>query len=179
MDNTWAPRPVRGTLRPMTRTRRESWLLSDPATTLSEILDREEAAQGRTLVAYVGEDPEKVIAVRSLPTPAPYLGDDESAADEALEELRAQLLAIAEEIAPGRIFADGRWGAMHGTLVTVVCRDGYVVSTADEMQFYPAWRYTNHFTIAFAGDVFAVTPHGWTSTLTEACGLHPALPALG
>lgn len=163
----------------MTKTKQERWLLGDPATTLSEILRMGKAELGRTIIAYVGEDPEEVLGIRSLPTPEPYRGDDRIEDYEAMHVLSTQVGEIAEQLVPPRAYDGERWSAMHGTLVTVVCRDGYVVSTDEEMQFYPAWLYSNHLTIALAGDVFAVTPHGWTSTLTEACGLLPTLPRLG
>ncbi|MCK0112546.1 hypothetical protein MWU75_10385 [Ornithinimicrobium sp. F0845] len=89
--------------------------------------------------------------------------------------LESQMQAIATDLAPLRTFDGERWSEMDGGLVTVVCREGRVVSTADEHQFFPAWRYSNHMTAAFDGDIFAVTPHGWTGTLSEACGLVPAL----
>lgn len=153
----------------------EPWRLDDPQQILTEILDRAGRKPGLTHIAYVSGDPQRLRGVRTLATPTPYRGSDECAADEALSALSDQVREVAIDLVPERTYDSDRWSAMEGCLVTVVCREGRVVSTADESQFITAWRYSNHFTVAFAGDVFAVTPHGWTGALREACGLLPSL----
>jgi hypothetical protein len=65
---------------------------------------------------------------------------------------------------------------MSHVLITVVCRPGFVVPSAQEFDWLRAWRYSNHFRGAYDGDVFIVTPHGWTGTLDERAGFEPCLP---
>lgn len=181
-------------------TRRDApWLLQDAPRLLTAILDAGGMEPGRTHVAYVGGQPQELRGVFTLKTPSPYGQDplksageddawvDDEVADEfshhadadtrAMLALADRLCGIAEELAPPRTFEPGRgWSQIRGGLFTVVCRTGRVVSTAEETQFHSGWRYSNHGAAAIAGDVLVVTPHGWTSTLTEACGMEPALP---
>ncbi|AXH96046.1 hypothetical protein [Ornithinimicrobium avium] len=105
----------------------------------------------------------------------PYRGSGETAAGHGMADLSDQLREIACDLAPERTFEGGRWCAMDGCRVTVVRRDGRDVSTADEHRFFPAWRCSGHLTVALHGDVFAVTPHGWTGTIEEWYGLLPSL----
>ena len=60
-------------------------------------------------------------------------------------------------------------------LVTVVCREGRVVDTMAEHRWLSAWRYSNHLTSAIQGDVYVVTPHGWTGVMDHRAGGHPRL----
>lgn len=76
------------------------------------------------------------------------------------------------ELAPPNSFL--RPGAPTGILITVVCRTGRAVITANELQWASAWRFSNHVTDAHQGSVFAMTPHGWISDRHRA-GLTPVL----
>ncbi|USQ79420.1 hypothetical protein NF556_17720 [Ornithinimicrobium faecis] len=154
---------------------RNPWELQDTERTLSEIVRRGRARAGVTLIACIDNESQEVREVRKVMTPTPYRGDDDEDEYWAMDSLRGEVLAIAQEIAPERTRDGGHWSPMVGTFVTVVCREGRAVSTDVEWQFLPAWRYSNHFTAAFQGDIFVVTPHGWTSTLSEASGHEPAL----
>jgi hypothetical protein len=63
---------------------------------------------------------------------------------------------MAERLVPerGAIVKD-RSGMSH-VLITVVCRPGFVVPTAQEFDWLSAWRYSNHFrggTAARIGDI--------------------------
>lgn len=160
---------------------RNPWNREDAGVTLSAIVRRGRARAGCTLIACVDNESQDVREVRRIATPVPYRGDDDEEENRATSALRDELFDIAQEIGPQRTFDGARWSPMLGTLVTVVCREGRAVSTDVEWQYLPAWRYSNHFTAAFEGDIFVVTPHGWASTLSEASGHTPALgeiPAL-
>lgn len=151
------------------------WDLVDPAETLAQIIGRGRARPGTTLVAYVDIASQDVQRIRRLPTPTPYLGEVEEDEYWAMRALSDDLRGLAQEMAPIRTFDGNRWSRMTGVLVTVVCREGQPVSTDDEWQFWAAWRYSNHLTAAFEGEVYVVTPHGWTGTLSEQGGEAPAL----
>lgn len=159
------------------RLRTEPWLLDDAPRALATILELGGTTPGQTHVAYVSPDAEKVCGVVTFATPSPHGPEAVFDNDDARWALSARLHDIAQELVPRRTFEPGEgWSRMRGALFTVVCREGRVVSTAEEMQFHLSWRYSNHGTEAIDGDVLVVTPHGWTSTLTEQCGREPALP---
>ncbi|WP_154402189.1 hypothetical protein [Ornithinimicrobium cavernae] len=153
------------------------WELRNTSLTLSEIVRRGRARAGTTLIACVDNESQDVLELGRIVTPAPCRGDDDEAEHRAIHALSGELRRIATSIGPERPRTlDGRAGSpIAGTFVTVVCREGRVVSTDVEWQFLSAWRYSNHFMAAFDGDVYVVTPHGWTSTLTGESGYEPAL----
>lgn len=68
-------------------------------------------------------------------------------------------------------------GGISHTLVTVVCRDGYVIAGRREFDWLRAWLYSNHFRGTFDGDVYVVTPHGWAGSMDHRAGHEPCLPS--
>lgn len=44
-----------------------------------------------------------------------------------------------------------------------------------EFDWLRAWRYSNHMLGALHGDVYVVTPHGWTGTIDQRAGVDPCL----
>lgn len=142
---------------------------------LTEILRLGGATPGTTLVAYVDEATLEVVAVRSLPTPDAILDAENCHPDQTVHALSDVLCSIALECAPKRFWAGDRWSAMTGDLITVVCRDGRAEITPTETLFHWGWRYSNHLTSAFQGEVYAVTPQGWVSLYHELSGPEPSL----
>jgi hypothetical protein len=146
---------------------------------LTEILHQGGGAPGVTLVGYVDRATLEVRAVRALATPDAETDDEECFPYQDIRYLNEALCALARECAPPRTFLGDRWSAMTGDLITLVCRDGPAVVTPAEVQFHWGWRYSNHLTSAFDGEVYAVTPNGWASLYSRATGPLPALPVLG
>lgn len=168
MDNDLHDLRVHATVGAMNR---EPWELDDPATTIREIDELCPLQLGRTVVAAVGVTDQMVTAA----TVATECGERLPDHPESSELARR----LAYEIVPerGSISADN--GGMSHLLVTVVCRDGYVLAGRREFEWIRAWRYSNHFRGAFDGDVYVVTPHGWTGLLDHRAGYDPCLRAPG
>lgn len=148
----------------------------DRARVLTEILRLGSAVPGTTLVAHVERATLAVLAVRSLPTPAPVFDDHDCFVAASIQRLSDELCDVAQGLAPTRTWTGRGWSAMTGELVTVVCRTGEAAVSAVEVQYGWGWRYSNHFTAALHGDVYVVTPAGWASLLGEWSGDLPALP---
>lgn len=147
----------------------------DRARVLTEIVGSELARCGSTLIAHVERSTHEVLAVRSIPTPEP-VGDGVAEPVGGLYPLSRRLCAVATDMVPRRQWTGDRWGPITGELLTVVCRDGDAAISAKEEQFFWGWRYSNHLTAAFHGDVYVVTPSGWAGLLGEWSGPTPALP---
>ena len=83
--------------------------------------------------------------------------------------------AAADSLGPERTFdpSTKRWRRITHAFVTVVCRDGRVIDTEREWKWYYCWRYANHDCAAFDGDIFVVTPHGWTGCFDRRAGFEP------
>ncbi|MBB2891681.1 hypothetical protein [Flexivirga oryzae] len=145
----------------------ERWQLRDPKTTLLEINERCPLELGRTVVAAVRMTDQAVTAARVALEPGQHLRPHPYDSDLAR--------GIAEEIAPDRGSLGAENGGISHILVTVVCRDGYVVPARREFEWFRAWRYSNHFRGAIDGDVYVVTPHGWTGALDSRAGYEPCL----
>jgi hypothetical protein len=93
--------------------------------------------------------------------------------------LSSVLCGLAESMVPPPTFEGRRWSPITHVLVTLVCRDGRVIDTVREHVWMHAWRRSNQLTSAIAGDVYAVTPHGWTGVMDERAGFTPRTrPAL-
>jgi hypothetical protein len=143
---------------------------------LSDILRLGGAVPGRTIVAYVDRTGLAVRATRGFATPDATLDDELCFGDEAIHELSRALWEIATACAPAPSRERSRWGAITGDLITVVCRTGSAETTPAETQFHWGWRYSNHLTSAFNGEIYAVTPEGWASLYGQLSGTVPALP---
>lgn len=168
------------------------WILDDPATMLATIIERGDGAPGRTLVGAVDDESRTLVDVESMDTPAPRpvpcydragvarasmmlagMGEGHRRVD--LEgELALRLEDIARRLLTRRPRrpSTGRQARVH--LFTVVCREGYTVQTAVEEQFRSAWGRV-HLPDVSDGDVYVVTPHGWTGFLDQRCGLRPTV----
>ncbi len=146
----------------------EPWDVREPATIIGEALRRRRPRAGDVLVALVqsGDEPDQALVdvkrVHRGERPGRF---------EASDLLRAQ----AEAMVGKRPFVDGRWAPPRHVLVTVVCRSGRVVPGPEELFWLLAWRYSNHLTAAFNGDVYLVTEHGWTGCADKRAGFTPAL----
>lgn len=142
--------------------------LADPGSTLAAIDALCPLRIGTTVVAAVRLEDQEVVAARVLhtgeSTPDPFEDDGSELVREA-----------AHALLPERDFvpATKRWAPITHTFVTVVCRDGRVIDTAREWNWTWCWRYANHFRPAFDGDVFVVTPYGWTGSCDERAGFTP------
>ena len=164
------------------------WILTDPARQLDQILTLGRASIGSTVVAAVdsGRD---LLGVRRIATPTPepvacyQLGaryrsrrTARRAADADREGTLADQLSTVTEELLGPSPRYNQLGPDSRIYVfTVVCREGYVVQTATEGQFRDAWRRTALLELS-DGDVYVVTPHGWTGFLDGRCGLVPCVP---
>ena len=135
---------------------------------IGEALRRRRPRPGDVLVALVqaGDDPDQslvdVVRVHRGELPKRL---------EASELLRVQAEAMVGE----RPFVDGRWLPPRHDFVTIVCRSGRVVPGPEELFWLLAWRYSNHLTAAFNGDVYLVTEHGWTGCADKRAGFAPSL----
>lgn len=143
---------------------------------LTEILRQGGAVRGATLIGYVDRATHEVVAVRSIVTPDATLDDEACFSDAAIHELSGLLCEIAQDCVPARAGTPTRGSAITGDLITVVCRDGETAITPAETQFHWGWRYSNHLTSAFDGEVYAVTPQGWANLYGQMTGSAPALP---
>jgi hypothetical protein len=71
------------------------------------------------------------------------------------------------------------WQPLEFVFVTIVCREGRVVPTAQDYFWLLAWRYSNHISNAYDGDVYLVTEHGWTGCIDQRAGFEPRLGGAG
>ena len=146
----------------------QPWDVREPAAIISEALRRRRPRSGDVLVALVqsADEPDQAVVdvarVHRGKRPGRF---------EASDLLRAQAEAMVGE----RPFVDGRWAPPRHVLATVVCRSGRVVPGPEELFWLLAWRYSNHLTAAFNGDVYLVTEHGWTGCADKRAGFTPAL----
>ncbi|MEI2778157.1 MAG: hypothetical protein V9G19_19760 [Tetrasphaera sp.] len=158
---------------------RDPWDLADPEATLAEILERSSVGMGEVVIARVDIETQSVTGTRILKPPRDSAGGARSVDVLRKERERARLSdrvrRVAEQLAPAREWDGYRWAAITGVFVTVVCREGRVVDAAADWLWLNAWRYSNHGRDAFDGDVYIMTPHGWSGILDTRCGLAPAL----
>ena len=142
------------------------WDLDDPAATLRQIAHLCAFRPGRSIVAAVRLG-DQVVTEAKVVTDAGQLPDPPEDSELAR--------AVAQEIVPERFTLTTDHGGMSHVLITVVCRDGYVLAGRAEFTWMRAWRYSNHFTGGLQGDVYIVTPHGWTGTIDRRAGREPSL----
>ena len=144
----------------------EPWDVADPERTLTEILASVKPTSGDVLVAMLraAEHQELVDATRIHTGPPLDL-------DEARERLRRHARLMAAD----RPWEGPGWRVPEFLFITVVCRGGRVVPTASDYFWLTAWRYSNHLSNAFDGDVYLVTEHGWTGCIDTRAGFTPQL----
>ena len=154
----------------MTRPR-QRWELEDPELVLRSIDDVCPLVSGSVVVAALTLDSQELTATAYVPDPAesqPFW--DRYDASSRLGEVALQL--VPESTGAGA--RPGRSPVTH-LLVTVVCREGRVIDTIAEHRWFGAWRYSDHLTSAVDGDVYVVTPHGWTGVMDQRAGHQPRL----
>ena len=152
----------------MTRRRLPSQI-DNPQTVLRRIDKLSPLVAGRVVIACVKLDTQEVEAVECVMEPV----EPQECWDQY--EMSQRLCTIAESLAPERTLTLKGWSTITHVLVTVVCREGRVIPTNAEYRWLSAWRYSNHLTSAFNGDVYVVTPHGWTGAIDWRAGRDPQL----
>ncbi|MBK9474689.1 MAG: hypothetical protein IPL94_00210 [Tetrasphaera sp.] len=153
---------------------RRPWELVDPAQPISHVLKHTRARVGDVVIARIDCESQLVTGTRRL---RGFADAGLSAGhDVGLQlDLSTQCREIANSLSGERAFVDGGWEVPSGVFITLVCREGRVVPTARELGWLLAWRYANHLTATFNGDVYAVTPHGWIGSGDKRCGLTPTV----
>lgn len=146
---------------------KDIWDLDDPAATLRQIGQMCRFRPGRSVVAAVRLGDQTVTGAKI----ATDSGERLPFQPEASELARR----LAHELVPERGSVTTDHGGMSHVLITVVCRDGYVLPGRQEFDWMLAWRYSNHLAGAFYGDVYVVTPHGWTGSADRRAGREPCL----
>lgn len=146
----------------------EPWDVVDPARVLTDVLRRVTAEPDAVFVAMLrtGEHQE-LVNVAQIHVGAPLELHDAS------ELLRRH----ARSVAGYRPWEGSGWRRPQFLFVTVVCRRGRVIPSAQDYFWLMAWRYSNHGSNAFDGDVYLVTEHGWTGCVDRRAGFAPHLGA--
>lgn len=146
----------------------EPWDVVDPARVLTDVLRCVTAEPDAVFVAMLrtGEHQEVVNVTQIHVGAPPELHD-------ASELLRLH----ARSVAGDRPWEGSRWRTPQFLFVTVVCRRGRVIPSAQDYFWLTAWRYSNHCSNAFDGDVYLVTEHGWTGCVDRRAGFAPHLGA--
>lgn len=160
-------------------TNRERWDVANPQKTLSDVVARASPAAGDvivvTMAAHAG-GATQVVDITTVHTAAAAI--ERFAASDLL---RHHTVAVVPDHPPaGSVRADGGRRprpARDYVVVTVVCRTGRVVPGAAEVFWAKAWRYANHFANAYDGDIYTLTPDGWTGSHDRRAGFTPALGA--
>lgn len=166
VENILSGAAVRATVGVM---RHELSHLDDPAATIRQIHGLCPLQLGHTIVAAVRLTDQVVTGAKVAIGP----GEDLPGYPDGPELARR----IADEIVPERGSISPDNGGISHTLVTVVCRDGYVIPGRLEFGWLRAWLYSNHLRGAFGGDAYVVTPHGWTGTMDHRAGYEPCFRA--
>lgn len=187
VDNRGLRHPPSATMEGMTRSPDSTpWILTDPASQLDQILRLGRASIGDTVIAAV-DSGNKILGVQRIATPTPRpvpcyrpVGRREAGAgvhdpSARMEPLGDRLKKVTEDLLGptpryNQLGPDSRI-----YMFTVVCRAGYTVQTATEQQYREAWRGSGLFELS-DGDVYVVTPHGWTGFMDGRCGLVPFAP---
>jgi len=148
------------------------WVLDDPATVIESVLTRARADSGDVIVARVDIDSQTVTGIhrirRKVPFPKTWSTSDGRA------RLSDSFRAAAEALAPPHAWSKVR-GGYTAVFVTIVCREGRVIDSRNEWLCLRDWRYANHFRDGFDGDVYVVTPHGWTGVMDQRAGHEPCV----
>lgn len=106
---------------------------------------------------------QRIVTLRRLQTPA--LVDD-------YEDARAELYDVMQTLP----IADHPHPLDH-SVMTIVVRPGPCVFGPNESCWFMAWRYSNHLTNAYVGDLILVTEHGWCDFMTYEAGHSPVMAA--
>lgn len=149
------------------------WELISPEATLTSIIESAGATPGDVVVARVEIATQQVSGVRRVGQPTCSASPSSPDGDDERRARSATLRDVARELAAGDGVAVGDGGAPNGVFITVVCREGRAVATGADAAWAVAWRYSNHFTPTFQGELYVVTPHGWISFGGEDAGFDP------
>lgn len=144
----------------------DPWDLRDPGQTLRDIAAICPFELDHVIVAAVEIETQTVTDARLA-----HVGELDGEGHEGSDLVRG----LAEELVPERWSVSREVSGMTHLLVTVVCREGRVISTRRETDWYYAWRYSNHGRGAYDGRVYIVTPHGWSGSLDQRAGYEPSL----
>lgn len=147
----------------------ERWELEDPDRVLRAVDALCPLRAGQVVVASVHLESQEVVDAAALP--------DASEPQPCWDPYEAsrRLCEVAERLVPPRTGTPTGWSPITHVLVTVVCREGRVIDTITEHRWFRPWRSSNHFTTATEGDIYVVTPHGWTGVMDKRAGLVPRL----
>lgn len=140
------------------------WHVTDPEQMLRAVHEICPLRMGVVIVAALDIENQQVTDAR-VATPDPQPEEDPYGSD--------LVRALAEQMVSERWATTSEGHGMTHVLVTIVCREGRVVSTRHEQTWLRAWRYANHFRAAFDGDVYMVTPHGWGGVIDQRAGFEP------
>jgi hypothetical protein len=143
---------------------------------LDAILETSKAHVGDTVIARVDRATSAITDTQLMLTPQPSMGGDEPNRwfdDQYVSRLSAALRSIAVDMVPPRTWTGSGWSIPQDDLVTLVCRRGDAKITSTESQFHFGWRFSNHWTNAFDGEIYVVTDEGWSSLYARESGTWP------
>jgi hypothetical protein len=144
----------------------EPWDVADPERTLTDVLREVSPEPDDVYVAMLRTSPGQhlvdVTRVHTGPQPDRF-------------DTSGLLRRHARSRAGDRPWVGRGWQPPGFLFVTVVCRQGRVIPTDQDYFWLAAWRYTNHISNAFDGDVYLVTQHGWTGCMDRRAGFEPRL----
>jgi hypothetical protein len=138
----------------------------DPGQLVADVMTTHPLAKGDVLLALV-HDPsgdQDIVEVRSL-AGANWADLDRYGRSRFLHD-EARKLPVPD-------WTRGE-GPRH-SIMTIVARRGFAVVGPDEAAWLIAWRYSNHTTHAYSGDLILITEHGWTDFMTGWGGSRPHL----
>jgi hypothetical protein len=138
----------------------------DPGEVVADVAARHELVEGDALLALV-DDPsgrQEVVHATRVAS-ATWAGLDDFGRSQLLCDT-AKAMPIPERFSSG---------GSRLSIMTIVARRGLAVMGAAEGQWLTAWRYSNHLTDAYVGDLILVTEHGWTDFTTGSGGREPRL----
>jgi hypothetical protein len=137
----------------------------DPSRLIWQLARRVQLSAGMVYVVLVARPSteQRIVTTRALDLPA-LIGDYQEACEELQNVMR--LLPIPAGPPPP-----------DHSVETVLVRPGLCVFGPNESRWMEAWRYSNHLTNAFVGDLILVTEHGWCDFMTYEAGHSPALVA--
>lgn len=147
------------------------WELAHPARTLAEVVRRTAPRPGDVVLALLRC---RAGGARELLDAAHLVRRGERPDPLEAAHLLAEHTARTAGTAP---LVAGTDGPVRQVFVTVVCREGRVVPGPAETLWKLAWLRAGHVSAAMGGDIYVVTPHGWTGCLDTRAGHRPALPA--
>ena len=134
---------------------------------IDEIAETVPLVEGTVLLALVHQPAkqQKLLALKEL-TPLP---------DDVDEGHRGRSDLLYDEVR--KLVIPPRSDDSASILVTVVVRSGINGWGEEEKRWAQGWRYSNHNSEAFDGDIMVVTEHGWCSLWSETGAPKPAMVA--